>query len=152
MPKFKNWFNADEFPPDHEVIDQPSLTVPDQSLAVSEILNRFANGQHLGGQPWDGFDEDADVPEDFQDLSKIVEPAERARLQKEYQDELIMLNQKIKADAEEKRRAAQRASTLQKLKEKKEQSRRDQRSNKNDNSGSFNDSTELGSSTESDNE
>lgn len=119
-PKFRNWFNHEEFPADHEVIDQPSLTVPDQSLSVTEILHRFANGQNLGGVPWDGFDEDTDVPDDFVDHSKIVEPAERARLQKEYQEELLSLQSKIKKDEEERRRRAQYTSSLQKAKETKQ--------------------------------
>ena len=42
--RFKNPYNASLFAKDHEVNPLPSLTVPDQSMTVREILIRHSNG------------------------------------------------------------------------------------------------------------
>lgn len=46
----KNSLNAFAFPSHGEVNTQPSLTVPDQSMSIQEILNRYARGLPLDGQ------------------------------------------------------------------------------------------------------
>lgn len=42
--KFKNHFNADQFPDKGEVNDQPSKTIPDQTMSIREIVARFQRG------------------------------------------------------------------------------------------------------------
>lgn len=43
-PKVRHNWNGKEFPTDHEVNDLPSETVPDQSMSVKELLERYARG------------------------------------------------------------------------------------------------------------
>lgn len=45
--KFKNHYNSHEFPVDHEINSLPSLTVPDQSMSMQTILERYARGLPL---------------------------------------------------------------------------------------------------------
>ncbi len=46
-PRFKTMWNSDAFPHTGEVNTLPSMTVPDQSLSVKEILYRFQEGLPL---------------------------------------------------------------------------------------------------------
>lgn len=80
LPKVKNWLNAWMFKPYEvgEVNVLPSETIPDQTMSMDEILNRFTTGL-----PWTGpgtmkpeyyGDEDADLPDPrFLDLSEREE-------------------------------------------------------------------------------
>lgn len=42
--KIKNMLNADEFPYKGEFNHQPSLTIPDQTLPLRELIDRFTRG------------------------------------------------------------------------------------------------------------
>jgi hypothetical protein len=44
----KTIFNADFFPVQGEINNKPSLTIPDQTLPIREILARFAKGIPVG--------------------------------------------------------------------------------------------------------
>lgn len=44
VPRFKTPYNSKLFPGDDEVNPLPSLTLPDQSMSVREIMIRHANG------------------------------------------------------------------------------------------------------------
>lgn len=51
MSKFKTQWNADKFPP--VLIERGgglSMTVPDQSLSVKEIMFRYSKGLPIGGE------------------------------------------------------------------------------------------------------
>lgn len=76
--KFKTQFNAHEFPSDAELNTKPSLTVPDQSMTIAEIMRRFAQGLPMEGQKVPVYNGDTEVP-DFRkmDLVDIQELRER---------------------------------------------------------------------------
>lgn len=42
--RFKTQWNAQSFPSNYEVNNQPSLTIPDQTMSISEIMDRYARG------------------------------------------------------------------------------------------------------------
>ena len=47
---FKTPWNADLFeddPTNGEVNHEPSMTIPDQSMSIEEIVNRFASGEPI---------------------------------------------------------------------------------------------------------
>lgn len=44
LPKFKTSYNYEEFSPAGEINKEPSLTVPNQSYTIQEILLRFTTG------------------------------------------------------------------------------------------------------------
>lgn len=82
--KVKTWLNADQFPYQGEINDQPSATVPDQSMTVKEILNRFARGLPLGGQRVPVFDGEED---DMPDI-RTLDLAERQEMAENFKREL----------------------------------------------------------------
>lgn len=43
-PRFKTPWNASKFPHKGEVNTQPSKTVPDQTMSIKEIMERYARG------------------------------------------------------------------------------------------------------------
>jgi len=47
--KFKTQWNSEEFPKKHEVNTQPSKTVPDQTMSVRTIMDRYAKGLPIAG-------------------------------------------------------------------------------------------------------
>lgn len=73
-PRFKTMWNCDAFPHIGEVNTLPSMTVPDQSLSVKEILYRFQEGLPLDnirrGEQYDepeldGYSVDIDSDDSF---------------------------------------------------------------------------------------
>lgn len=77
----------------------PSMTVPDQSYSVQEIMERWASGLPLGGQDAQfEFDNDTDIDnvdwDNFPDLQKM-DKAERAHTLETYGDYLQQLNAQI---------------------------------------------------------
>lgn len=68
-PQFKTWFNYDHEETPKEVNKEKSLTIPDQSLSVKDILYRFAQGLPLddiqrGGCIYDAVDDEDDFTVD----------------------------------------------------------------------------------------
>lgn len=66
MKKFriKTPFNYMEFEQDHEVNNEPSLTIPDQTMTIPEILERYARGLPIGGSNENEYyDEDDTLPD-----------------------------------------------------------------------------------------
>lgn len=77
----KNSNNAQAFPKTYEINTKPSMTVPDQSMSVREIMTRYAKGLPLEGQKvaiWEG--EESDMPDisrmDLADRQEYKEAAE----------------------------------------------------------------------------
>lgn len=60
----------DKHPSDFEVIDPKSMTIPDQSLSVRDIIQRFTRGQMEIPPVDSGSDDTFDtvVPSDFDDM------------------------------------------------------------------------------------
>lgn len=50
-PQIKTPFNRDNHVKDHEVIDGPSMTVPEQTMSLRTILTRHASGLPMDAPP-----------------------------------------------------------------------------------------------------
>jgi len=70
--KVKNSLNANTFEKKYKIFTQPSLTVPDQSMSIKTIIDRYTRGLPIGGRLDDYYDED-DIMPDYRtlDLSEI---------------------------------------------------------------------------------
>lgn len=70
--KYKTQFTHREFKHDNEVNTQPSMTVPDQSLSVKELMERYAKGLPLEGEKVSYYHGEEFVPDlKKMDLSEI---------------------------------------------------------------------------------
>lgn len=107
--KFKHHYNADLFNSDAEVNTQASLTIPDQSMSVSEIIKRFASGLPVLGEKVPIYDgEENDLP----DLNHL-DLADRQTLFEQYSNEL----QSIKSKHEREQREKERSEALKLINE-----------------------------------
>ncbi len=72
--KVKNSLNASEFSKNYKKFTQPSLTVPDQTMSIKTILERYTRGLPVGGRTDVVFDEDDTMP-DYRtlDLTEIAD-------------------------------------------------------------------------------
>lgn len=90
LPQVKNSLNAIAFAKDYEKLSSISKTVPDQSMTIREIKDRYARGiPFLGGKQeiWHG--EDNDMP----DITHM-DLADRQAYLEGYAEELKILNDK----------------------------------------------------------
>lgn len=89
----KTYLNRDSFSKRYKIFTMPSQTIPDQTLSIREILDRYARGLPLDAkQPmWDeNVDEDSFMPDPRRlDLAERQEFAENAKA------ELELVKQKI---------------------------------------------------------
>jgi hypothetical protein len=92
----KHPFNAEQFPYEGEVNNEPSQTVPDQSMGLRELLVRYAKGLPLEGAKTPIFEgeDGSEIDVEKLDLAEREELAEQAR------EELKNLTTKIKGDIE----------------------------------------------------
>lgn len=96
----KNSLNAHEFETKGEVNNEPSQTVPDQSMSLRELLIRYAKGLPLEGARtpiWEG-EEGFDRDPETLDLAEREELAEKAR------EELKEINERIKNEVSSKKK------------------------------------------------
>jgi hypothetical protein len=95
----KHPFNAKDFTYEGEVNNEPSQTVPDQSMGLRELLVRYAKGLPLEGQKTPIFEgeDGSEIDVEKLDLAEREELAEQAR------EELKNLSTKIKGDIEKAR-------------------------------------------------
>lgn len=79
LPTVKNSLNAYMFPKTGERSDLPSLTVPDDTMSVREILYRYARGLGFEGAKTPMFEEDGyEMPDvSNMDYSEIEEMYQR---------------------------------------------------------------------------
>lgn len=85
---------------DAEKNDQPSMTVPDQTISLSELLERFTKGETVPtfpGQYQD--DDDENVYDDLNtlDLSELEELAERVSSRRSELEESLSREQRAQA-------------------------------------------------------
>lgn len=94
--KVKNIFSSDMFEKQYEQNDEPSLTIPDQTLTIKEILQRFASGQTLEGKIpiYDESESEEYIPD-----PRYMDLAEREELSENFREEL----QHIKTKAEKRK-------------------------------------------------
>lgn len=126
LPTVKNPLNAHRFIVIGEVNSQPSMTVPDQSLSIKEILDRHARGLPISGNiQIPVYDEEDDMPD-----IRTLDLAERQEMAQKYANELIELR---KTQAEEyAKKQAKRAdyeARIRKLIEKEESEQDDDSTN-----------------------
>lgn len=98
--KIRNMFNASEFN-DDETNNEPSQTIPDQSMSVRELLERYANGLPLAGSKepiWEGEDGDGIDP-------RRLDLAERQELEIAARQELAEIEDRLKSKKVEKSKA-----------------------------------------------
>lgn len=85
----------------YETTFGPSQTVPDQTMSIKEILDRYAKGLPLGGQRVPIYEPDSNLPD-----PRKLDLADREALAEQYTQELTEINQRIetlkqaKVDAE----------------------------------------------------
>lgn len=99
MAKEKKWYNAMNVHTRPELLEEvntlPSMTIPDQSMSVMELMTRHANGQPLTQHQPSPFDGDLDFP----DFSRM-DLSEKYDLMRRKQAEF----QELKRKHEEKRK------------------------------------------------
>ena len=75
--KVKNSLNANTFEKKYKIFTQPSMTVPDQSMSIKTILERYARGLPVGGRLDEYYDEEDTLPNPLTlDLAERQELAE----------------------------------------------------------------------------
>lgn len=81
--KVKNLLNANDFSKNYKVFTQPSLTIPDQSMSIKTILERYARGLPVGGRLDEYYDEEDTLPD-----PRTLDLAERQELAELYTQEI----------------------------------------------------------------
>lgn len=81
--KVKNSLNVSQFEKNYKVFTQPSLTIPDQSMSIKTILERYARGLPVGGRLDEYYDEDDVLPD-----PRTLDLAERQELAEQYIQEI----------------------------------------------------------------
>lgn len=109
-PRFKSQWNAEHFPRDYEVNTMPSMTVPDQSLSITQIMQRYARGLPLEGVRVPIYDEENDMP-DF----RRMDLAEKEQFIKMYSEELSQIRLGSKNPKEHYDNIAQKQKTDENL-------------------------------------
>lgn len=98
--KIKNSLNAHLFPYHGKTFTMPSQTIPDQTMSIKEILNRYARGIPMDAKTpiWDDNADENDVLPD----PRTLDLAERQLFADEARRELEQVKQKI-ADKRKKK-------------------------------------------------
>lgn len=95
--KWKNHGNAKEFPKKYEKNRGVSMTIPDQSLSVKQIMDRYARGLPLEGAKVPIYDEGEELPDwNRMDLVEKAEAIEDAK------QEVKDISAKYKQEQQEK--------------------------------------------------
>lgn len=92
-PLIKTYFNNHLFKNLGKVFDQPSMTVPDQSLTIRQILDRYSRGLPLDLKTpqWDNQPDIDDIMPD----PKTLDISERYDLAQQAQQELNQIKRKL---------------------------------------------------------
>lgn len=90
--KVKHYLNREEFPKNYKVITMPSETIPDQSLTMRQILDRYAKGLPLDAKTPEWHDDD-----EFNPLPDVrtLDLTEKQELLQSAKDELQTIKTKI---------------------------------------------------------
>ena len=92
MIPIKNYLNRDSFPKKYKAFTMPSETVPDQSLTMRQILDRYARGLPLDVKTpiWEEDDELNPLPD-----VRTLDLTEKHDMLKSAQDELNAIKTKM---------------------------------------------------------
>lgn len=103
-PKIKTQYNAAEFDRFPETITGPSVTIPDQTLSLKQLLDRFARGLPIDSEKFPIYHgEEEDLPDLAKmDISEIADLRDAVNKDiKDKQEELIRQQTELdKAEAE----------------------------------------------------
>lgn len=99
-PTYKTPYNANKWPKDHEKNYAPSMTVPDQSMSIKEIMDRHAKGLPIIGN--------GNVPMYEDETTGILWPADWEKMdiseKQEYMEqaakEIVQIREKHKKQKE----------------------------------------------------
>ena len=87
---FKTRHNKDEFDITHEVNKQPSMTIPDQTMSMRTILDRYARGLPIGGSRDGIFDDDTENTRGINPRTlDLVDIQALQQINKEQMDEVL---------------------------------------------------------------
>ncbi|WNK13240.1 MAG: hypothetical protein [Microvirus sp.] len=92
MSMFKNNTNGNKWERQHEKNIQPSMTIPDQTMSISEIMRRFASGLPLGGMRVPEYDGEDDLLEGIN--PKTLDLSEIHDLKQEFAQEILEIKKK----------------------------------------------------------
>lgn len=81
--KIKHVLNAKNFEVKGKLFTQPSKTIPDQSMSIKTILERYARGLPVGGRLDEYYDEEDTLPNPL-----TLDLAERQELAEMYTQEI----------------------------------------------------------------
>lgn len=81
--KIKNALNAHLFETKGKVCTLPSMTIPDQTMSIRTILERYSRGLPIGGRLDEYYDEEDTLPD-----PRTLDLAERQELAELYTNEI----------------------------------------------------------------
>jgi hypothetical protein len=95
MTLVKTYFNREEHPCNHEVNDLPSETIPDQTMSIRTILDRYSRGLPIDGQLNGTYQED----DDYNDMPdpRTLDLAERQEMAESAKQELEQIKTLLKS-------------------------------------------------------
>lgn len=102
LPKIKTLLTARNYPIKGEINTRPSMTIPDQSLSVKEIMQRYAQGMPLNGIKDPIYHGEDELIPDYGSMDL----AEREALKSQIEGELITLKAKLIQEREQKAKYA----------------------------------------------
>ena len=92
----KTYLNREEHTRRYEVNNEPSETIPDQSMSIRTILERYSRGLPISGERtpiWQQGDDFNDMPD-----PRTLDLAERQEYAELYQQELKSLQKTLKSE------------------------------------------------------
>lgn len=105
--RVKNSLNAASFPKNYEVNEFPSETIPDQTMSMREILQRYARGLPLEGERVPMYSEDPE--NDLPDM-RHLDLAEQQEIREQYAEELKDLEKRLKKQKDSKSKAGKQGA------------------------------------------
>lgn len=96
--KFRTQYNGSEYPKNYEVNKLSSMTIPDQTMSIQEILSRYARGLPIEGK------EPVYHGEEYVPDIKTMDLADRQELVEQHREHVDKLNRKF-VEEESKRKA-----------------------------------------------
>jgi hypothetical protein len=92
----KTYLNREEHTRRYEVNNEPSETIPDQSMSIRTLLDRYSRGLPISGERtpiWQQGDDYNDMPD-----PRTLDLAERQEFAEQYQQELKSLQKTLKSE------------------------------------------------------
>jgi hypothetical protein len=92
----KTYLNREQHNRSYEVNTQPSETIPDQSMSIRTLLDRYSRGLPISGERtpiWQQGDDYNDMPD-----PRTLDLAERQEFAELYQQELNSLKKTLKSE------------------------------------------------------